>query len=117
MNRRSLFKLIAAVAASAVMYQAMTELGHARESGYSGHVAELLTKATNQSQLDQAVTREDKEILLQAMRPWGALDQNFEYKKGLLSSKRRGEETALVGQIWARSLWSHRSLKRNHGAR
>jgi monoamine oxidase len=67
-------------------------------------VAELLTKATNQSQLDQAVTREDKEILLQAMRPWGALDQNFEYKKGLLSSKRRGEETALVGQIWARSL-------------
>src|ERR1035441_8507373 len=38
MNRRSLFKLIGAVAGSAVMYQAMTELGHAGESGYSGPI-------------------------------------------------------------------------------
>ena len=38
MNRRSLFKLIGAVAGSAVMYQAMTELGHAGESGYTGPV-------------------------------------------------------------------------------
>ena len=36
MNRRSLFKLIGAVAGSAVMYQAMSELGFAGESGYTG---------------------------------------------------------------------------------
>jgi monoamine oxidase len=57
---------------------------------FNGHVAELLAKATHQSQLDQAVTREDREILLEAMRVWGALDKNYEYKKGLLTSERRG---------------------------
>jgi monoamine oxidase len=57
---------------------------------FNGHVAEQLAKATNQSQLDQAVTREDREILLEAMRTWGALDKNYEYKKGLMTSERRG---------------------------
>jgi len=57
---------------------------------FNGHVAELLAKATHQNQLDQAVTREDREILLEAMREWGALDNNYEYKKGLLTSERRG---------------------------
>ena len=57
---------------------------------FNGYVAELLAKATNQSKLDQPVTREDKEILLEAMREWGALDKNYEYKKGLMTSERRG---------------------------
>jgi monoamine oxidase len=57
---------------------------------FNGHVAELLAKATNQSQLDQIVSREDKEMLMGAMRQWGALDQNYEYKKGLMVSDRRG---------------------------
>jgi monoamine oxidase len=38
MNRRSLLKLIGTVAGSAVMYQAMSELGHAGESGYTGPI-------------------------------------------------------------------------------
>src|SRR6202789_4470629 len=38
MNRRSLFKLIGSFAGSAVMYQAMSELGFAGESGYTGRV-------------------------------------------------------------------------------
>src|SRR5580704_15249331 len=38
MNRRSLFKMICMVAGSAVMYEAMSELGHAGESGYSGPI-------------------------------------------------------------------------------
>src|SRR3984957_12005440 len=38
MNRRSLFKMIGLVAGSAVMYEAMSELGHAGESGYTGPV-------------------------------------------------------------------------------
>ena len=36
MNRRSLFRMIGMAAGSAVMYQAMTDLGYAGESGYAG---------------------------------------------------------------------------------
>ena len=57
---------------------------------FNGHVAELLAKATGQSKLDQPVTKEDREILLAALQAWGALDRNYEYKKGLISSERRG---------------------------
>jgi len=57
---------------------------------FNGHVAELLAKAANQSRLDQAVSREDREVLVEAMRDWGALDENYEYKKGLQTSERRG---------------------------
>jgi monoamine oxidase len=60
------------------------------QADFNGHVAELLSKATNQSALDQSVSREDREMLLVAMREWGALDKNYEYKKGLLTSERRG---------------------------
>lgn len=60
------------------------------QADFNGYVAELLAKSTRQSALDGPVTREDREILLQAMREWGALDQNYEYKKGLFSSERRG---------------------------
>jgi monoamine oxidase len=57
---------------------------------FNGHVAELLAKAAGQSRLDQTVGREDREILLEAMREWGALDKNYEYRKGLAVSERRG---------------------------
>jgi monoamine oxidase len=63
------------------------------QADFQGHVAELLAKAANQSQLDQSVSREDKEVLLEAMRDWGALDKSYEYKKGLISSERRGWES------------------------
>jgi monoamine oxidase len=38
MDRRSLFRMIGAVAGSAVMYEAMSQLGFAGESGYSGPI-------------------------------------------------------------------------------
>src|SRR5277367_3707596 len=38
MNRRTLFRMIGAAAGSAVMYQAMSQLGYAAESGYSGPI-------------------------------------------------------------------------------
>jgi monoamine oxidase len=60
------------------------------QADFNGHVAELLAKAANQNHLDQAVSREDREVLVEAMREWGALDKNYEYKKGLLTSERRG---------------------------
>src|SRR5579863_7450114 len=38
MSRRALFRMIGAAAGSAVMYQAMSELGYAGESGYTGPI-------------------------------------------------------------------------------
>jgi monoamine oxidase len=55
-----------------------------------GHVAELLAKSTKQGALDQAVSQQDREILLAALKNWGALDSNYEYSKGLMSANRRG---------------------------
>jgi monoamine oxidase len=60
------------------------------QADFNGHVAELLAKCVQQNALDQAVTREDREVLLEAMREWGALDQSYTYRKGLLASERRG---------------------------
>ena len=126
MSRRELFALIGGAAGSAVMYHAIAELGYARESSYGeprrfrevqadfhGHVAELLAKATSQGRLDAEVTREDKEMLLEAMRDWGALGSRYEYKMGLTSSDRRGfnidprggaRSPRLSGSKWATSL-------------
>jgi monoamine oxidase len=59
-------------------------------SDFHGHIAELLAKAVNQDKLDQAVSAEDKEILLEALREWGALDSNYAYTAGIRTSERRG---------------------------
>lgn len=47
-----------------------------------GYVAELLGKATNQGALDQAVTQEDRELLMQGLKEWGALDSQYRYRQG-----------------------------------
>jgi monoamine oxidase len=60
------------------------------QADFHGHVAELLAKSTRQNALDQAVSREDREILMAALQNWGALDANYEYKKSIASSMRRG---------------------------
>ena len=60
------------------------------QADFQGHVAELLSKAVNQHGLDQALTREDRERLLEVMRKWGALDSSNAYKKSLETSMRRG---------------------------
>jgi monoamine oxidase len=60
------------------------------QADYQGYVAELLSKSTRQNALDQAVTKEDQEILLASLRSWGALDANYQYKAGDGSSDRRG---------------------------
>ena len=61
-------------------------------SDFHGGVTELLAKAVSQDKLDQPITAEDKELLLTALRQWGALDANYAYKAGELSSERRGYE-------------------------
>jgi monoamine oxidase len=60
------------------------------KADYQGHVAELLAKATQQSALDAAVGKEDRERLLESLRAWGALDENYGYVTGVTASERRG---------------------------
>jgi monoamine oxidase len=60
------------------------------QADFQGHVAELLAKATQADKLDQLVSREDAEMLLEALRSWGALDRSFSYSRGFLSADRRG---------------------------
>jgi monoamine oxidase len=60
------------------------------KADFQGEVSELLAKATAQGKLDEAVSTEDKEILLQALKSWGALDNNYAYKANLISAEYRG---------------------------
>ncbi len=60
------------------------------KTDFQGQVSELLAKATQQGKLDEAVSNEDREILMQALRSWGALDSNYAYKANLISGEFRG---------------------------
>ena len=60
------------------------------KTDFQGQVSELLAKATQQDKLDEVVTKEDREILLQALRAWGALDRDYAYKANLISADMRG---------------------------
>jgi monoamine oxidase len=72
------------------------------KADYQGHVAELLAKATQSKKLDQDVTVEDQEKLLQSLRFWGALDKNYAYVKSEASSDRRGYDRDPGGGLSAR---------------
>src|SRR6202008_2047134 len=71
------------------------------KADFKGQVSELLAKATRQGKLDEAVTKEDQEILLQALRSWGALDRNYNYNASLFSSANRGYASAPGGGLSA----------------
>lgn len=60
------------------------------QSDFHGQIAEMLAKVTQQQKLDETVTKEDQEMLLEALRDWGALDKNYAYVAGRESSDRRG---------------------------
>ena len=60
------------------------------KTDFQGQVSELLAKATQQGRLDETVSQEDREILLQALRSWGALDASYAYKANLISAEFRG---------------------------
>src|SRR6201997_2191858 len=60
------------------------------KADFQGAVAELLAKVTAQGKLDEAVSTQDKEILLQALESWGALDNDYAYKASLISADMRG---------------------------
>src|SRR3981081_1055276 len=60
------------------------------QTDFQGQISELLAKATQQGRLDEAVSKEDREILMQALRSWGALDGNYAYKATLFPADFRG---------------------------
>ena len=60
------------------------------KTDFQGQVSELLAKVTQQGRLDETISKQDKEILLQALRSWGALDKDFAYRANLISAEFRG---------------------------
>ncbi|HTX25189.1 MAG TPA: flavin monoamine oxidase family protein [Steroidobacteraceae bacterium] len=74
------------------------------KADYQGHVAELLAKATRQSALDGAVSKEDQERLLESLRAWGALDENYSYVSSVETSARRGYAKKPGGGLSARPI-------------
>ncbi|WP_370681771.1 flavin monoamine oxidase family protein [Comamonas sp. GB3 AK4-5] len=63
---------------------------HHISSDVRGHVSELLSKATHQGVLDEAITTEDREKLLAGLKSWGALDKDYRYSASLHNSEFRG---------------------------
>lgn len=69
------------------------------QADFHGHVAELLAKAVNKHQLDDAVTKEDREKLIESMKRWGALDSSYRYRSNEISSSRRGYDVSPGGGL------------------
>jgi monoamine oxidase len=69
------------------------------QADFQGHVSELLAKTIRQDKLDQSVTKEDQEMLLEALKDWGALDKNYSYVAGLDSAEHRGYEIPMGGGL------------------
>jgi monoamine oxidase len=57
---------------------------------FDGGASELLAKAVRKGALDEAVSQEDQEILLEALRELGGLDKDFRYRAGDDSAAYRG---------------------------
>jgi monoamine oxidase len=72
------------------------------KTDFTGGVSELLAKVTQQGKLEGAVSKEDQEILLQALKSWGALDKDYTYKAGHLTSEYRGFKQDPGGGLTAR---------------
>jgi monoamine oxidase len=66
---------------------------------FDGYIGELLAKATSQDKLSGAVTKDEKDGLLQVLRFWGALDKNYEYKKSEAASAMRGYDVEPGGGL------------------
>jgi monoamine oxidase len=75
---------------SAKAFDGRPQRFRAVQADFHGHVAELLAKAAGHGALDDAVTKEDQERLLEALVDWGALDRNHIYAAGFDASDRRG---------------------------
>ncbi len=60
------------------------------QADFNGDVAELLAKLVRQQPLDEALSAEDRERLLQALQQFGGLDREGRYRAGEAAADRRG---------------------------
>jgi monoamine oxidase len=72
------------------------------KADFEGGISELLAKAAQKGALDDAVSREDQEILLEALRAHGGLDRDFRYKAGDDSAEFRGYAKGPGGGLGAK---------------
>lgn len=71
----------------------------AAAADFEGNIAELLAKSVNQNALDDAVTPEDRDRLLEALRGWGMLDKDYKYGSNLRASGHRGYDRPPGGGV------------------
>lgn len=96
---------------------------------FRGGISELLAKVVNQKLLDDPVTIEDKEILLEALRDYGLLDENLAYRTsepvsqyrgwardpgGGMSGKPEPSEPLPFREVVRSRLWRHLSVGDNY---
>jgi monoamine oxidase len=72
------------------------------KADFEGALAELLAKATRKGALDEEVSKEDREILLEALRSHGGLDAGFRYRSSDEASDYRGYAKTPGGGLTAR---------------
>src|ERR1700678_1020816 len=60
------------------------------KADFEGAIAELLAKAARKGALEDGVSKENQEILLEALRAHGGLDRDFRYRMGDDSADYRG---------------------------
>ena len=72
---------------------------NAAAADFEGNIAELLAKSVNAKALDDAVTAEDRDRLLEALKGWGMLDNDYKYVSSLRTSGHRGFERPPGGGV------------------
>src|SRR5260370_19447276 len=55
------------------------------KTDFQGQVSELLAKVVQQDKLDEAVSKQDREMLLSSLRTCGVLDNNYAYNTNIAS--------------------------------
>ena len=91
---------------SSKAYQGKPQRFRHVQADYQGHVAELLAKCVNAHRLDEDLSREDLERLLESLKSFGALDGDYRYRAGDPSSGRRGLKVEEGGGVSAPGEWS-----------
>ena len=71
-------------------------------SGLPGRRRRAAGQGDAQGKLDELVAKQDQEILLEALRAWGALNADMTYAKSHLTSDRRGFDRDPGGGLTAR---------------
>lgn len=69
------------------------------QADFHGNVAELLSKAVKKNALDDSITKEDQDKLIEAMQRWGALDKSSRYVASNQTSTRRGYDVSPGGGL------------------